>query len=958
MFIVWDERRKWIQLICITKDEGKKRMREKKILALALSVALATSPAMYVMAEDEPIQNSADTENTEDSEEIIADKTDENVQIEGQQDSGDDVSAQSSEQGNTERMVTGGYIPSELDYNTPVYNSEGDAARAAVNLPTVYPTNMEWFKSTYPQVRDQNPYGTCWAFSSMGLAEFDLINDSLYDGTGKYNSTIDLSELQLAYYTYNFVQDPLGGTEGDYAKYYKENATVDYLNYGGNYEMASRRLGQWISAVDEAVVPYGNASAVLSNGMDDSYAYNNVNTHLENTYCINIKQNVSDVKQQIMEHGAVGIMYQHAYSGMNYINNTYYDTDISGGGHAVMIVGWDDTFSKDKFGGTAKPSTDGAWLVRNSWGAENYNFDYFWMSYETASLADTAWVFDFSADDGYDNNYQLDGGISTWSSGYKTVANVYNVSKKEGVSSETLKAVSLSFMHTSEVNYTIEIYTDLKNSNNPATGTKQEVATTTGTTTYAGVYNVPLNSEVELAPGSSFAVVVKTDKASIDYEQSTGIVNENNQMIWDCSVSQANQKSFYGNDYNNFWAWPWGNYCIKAFTSNNIVKNYSIIYELDGGTNNSENPITYTPENNTIILKNPTKEGYIFEGWYLERNYINKITQIPENASRDYILYAKWTEVNNSDLIAENNKETIQDGTYMIQSGVNLRRVMDVRGGSKVDGAKVQIYEENGTDAQKWKITHDEKGYVIFENINSGKVLELEVSEISNRMILQQGERQNTQEQKWIAIKNGDGSLKLVSAKDTNMCIDLKDENVTNGNSIQIYKNNGSKAQRWYFEDITSNDYIAKKNKTAIEDGTYIIQSVISQKSAMDVRGGAKADGAKVQIYEENGTDAQKWKITHDEKGYVIFENINSGKVLELESSEISNRMTLQQGKRRNTQEQKWIAIKNRDGSLKLVSAKDTNMCIDLKDENVVNGNTIQIYKKSGSRAQRWFLKK
>ena len=627
-------------------------MRKKKILALALSVALAASPVMYAMAEDEPIQNSADTENTEDSKEIIADKTDENVQIEGQQDSGDDVSAQSSEQGNTERMVTGGYIPSELDYNTPVYNSEGDAARAAVNLPTVYPTNMEWFKSTYPQVRDQNPYGTCWAFSSMGLAEFDLINDSLYDGTGKYNSSIDLSELQLAYFTYNFVQDPLGGTAGDSAKYYKENATVDYLNYGGNYEMASRRLGQWISAVDEAVVPYGNASTVLSNGMDDSYAYNNVNTHLENTYCINIKQNVSDVKQQIMEHGAVGIMYQHAYSGMNYINNTYYDTDTSGGGHAVMIVGWDDTFSKDKFGGTAKPSTDGAWLVRNSWGTGSYNFDYFWLSYDTVSLADTAWVFDFSADDGYDNNYQLDGGISTWSSGYKTVANIYNVSEKEGVSSETLKAVSLSFMHTSEVNYTIEIYTDLKNSNNPATGTKQEVATTTGTTTYAGVYNVPLNSEVELAPGSSFAVVVKTDKASIDYEQSTGIVNENNQMIWDCSVSQANQKSFYGNDYNNFWAWPWGNYCIKAFTSNNLETKYSITYDLKDGTNNSENPDFYTSGNTVITLKDPTRDGCVFEGWYTDSGYTNRITEIPANAAQDYILYAKWASATGESVYA------------------------------------------------------------------------------------------------------------------------------------------------------------------------------------------------------------------------------------------------------------------------------------------------------------------
>ena len=75
-----------------------------------------------------------------------------------------------------------------------------------------------------------------------------------------------------------------------------------------------------------------------------------------------------------------------------------------------MIVGWDDNYSRDNFATTTKPSNNGAWLIRNSWG--DY-FDYFWMSYETYSLADTVWVFDMSAEDGLDNNYQLDGGLHT-----------------------------------------------------------------------------------------------------------------------------------------------------------------------------------------------------------------------------------------------------------------------------------------------------------------------------------------------------------------------------------------------------------------------------------------------------------------------------------------------------------------------------------------------------------------
>ena len=237
----------------------------------------------------------------------------------------------------------GGYIESELDYNTPVYSSDTDTY---ADIPSSFSDDMERFNSIYPGVRNQDPYGTCWAFSSMGLAEFDLINDSL---NGEFDKNTDLSELQLAYFTYNSVEDPLGGTEGDSAKYYNENATESYLNYGGNYEMASRRLAQWYGPVKESLVPYTKAEDTIKNGLDGSYAFEDSEAHLENAYLINIKKNADDVKQQIIEHGAAGIMYYHNNSSLRW-NETlgkyvYYDIDKSGGGHAVMIVGWDVDFS-------------------------------------------------------------------------------------------------------------------------------------------------------------------------------------------------------------------------------------------------------------------------------------------------------------------------------------------------------------------------------------------------------------------------------------------------------------------------------------------------------------------------------------------------------------------------------------------------------------------------------------
>ena len=700
-------------------------MRKRKLLAVLLSTVLLTQAAVYAAAEpghsgnagntavetqealQESVEEQEELQETGETQETItqthdeadetkagadqasdlevknpeADEAESEAEVQKNQADGDDGAAAAVSTGEPESSeaepqeeaespngLTGGYLHSDLDYNTPVYHG---SSRARSAVPSAYQSDINALRSTYPAVRDQNPYGTCWAFSTMGLAEFDLINKRAFDRSA------DLSELQLAYFTYNFVQDPLGGTVGDSAKYYNENTDINYLNYGGNYAMAVRRLGQWIGAVREADVPYSQAAGTVTNGLDDSYAYQYDAAHLENAYLINLKENAADVKRQIMKHGAVGTMYDHlkagaTYAGLSYSSadpapyNAYYrtqNTNITSGdgSHAVMIVGWDDNFSKDNFRRGEKPGSDGAWLIRNSWGDGSYNFDYFWMSYETYSLADTAWVMDFSTDDGYDNNYQLDGGVQTYlysGEGSTTVANIFDVSEKSSVKSEMLEAVSLSFTHMADVEYTIDIYTDIPEkysySYKPVSGTKQEAATTHGTTTYAGVYTIPLAQPVELKPGSRFSVVVTMDKAAMDCESAVNIQSQDdwgtNKYIWECSVSyydyQYDYRSYYVRTDGYGYAPNPNNYCIKAFTSN---QNYEISYELNGGTNAPENPEICGTD--VIQLKNPVKEGCVFEGWYLDSDYQTQITEIPAEASSDYTLYAKWSSVTGEKLV-------------------------------------------------------------------------------------------------------------------------------------------------------------------------------------------------------------------------------------------------------------------------------------------------------------------
>lgn len=84
---------------------------------------------------------------------------------------------------------------------------------------------------------------------------------------------------------------------------------------------------------------------------------------------------------------------------------------------------------------------------------------------------------------------------------------------------------------------------------------------------------------------------------------------------------------------------------------------YQIIYQLNGGKNSNSNPTGYTPGKN-IKLKNPTKKGYAFAGWYTNKNLTKKFSKITDKTKGTLTLYAKWKK----------NKYNI---TYKLNGGKN-----------------------------------------------------------------------------------------------------------------------------------------------------------------------------------------------------------------------------------------------------------------------------------------------
>lgn len=353
-------------------------------------------------------------------------------------------------------------------------------------------------RSLIGTVRKQGSYQTCWSFAALASAEASLIKK------GYATNTLDLSEYQLAYFFYHHVTDPLGNTAGDATT----PMTKDFANQGGNSMFTTWALAGWQGAALESVLPYDTLSTTAQ--LSDTLAYGQDWAHMQNAYWIDM-DDIESVKQMVMQYGAVNIGYRESGGYRNETYHSYYNPSGSGSGHAVTIVGWDDTFSKENFNQT--PEENGAWLIRNSWGTDSGENGYFWMSYEDASISSQAFVFDFERADNYSYNYQYDGGNGISRIKINNNGMAGDIFKVYGSSPQILSAVSLGIYDTN-VNYKISIYKDPE-AGNPTSGTL--AATQSGTTPgYAGYYTIPLKSQVILNPGHTFSVVYQLENPSGD----------------------------------------------------------------------------------------------------------------------------------------------------------------------------------------------------------------------------------------------------------------------------------------------------------------------------------------------------------------------------------------------------------------------------------------------------------
>ncbi len=285
-------------------------------------------------------------------------------------------------------------------------------------------------------------------------------------------------------------------------------------------------------------------------------------------------------------------------------------------------------------------------------------------------------------------------------------------------------------------------------------------------------------------------------------------------------------------------------------------------------------------------------------------------------------------------------------GVYTISSALDSDLVLDITGASTDDGAALQLYTANGTDAQKFDVEYLGNSFYSITSVNSGKALDVAGAGKEDGTRVWQYAANGTAAQQWLIKSTGDGYYQLVSRCDS-LLLDVRNASISPGTILQMHAYNGNDAQKFKFNQATVTQSIA--------DGVYSISSALDDDLVLDIASASSADGATVQLYQSNGTDAQKFSTTYLGGGYYAIASLRSGKCLDVVGGSDAEGTRVQQYTANGSAAQQWLVRDEGDGYFSFVSAC-SQLNLDVTAGVAQSGTVLQTYPYNGSAAQKFKL--
>lgn len=317
-----------------------------------------------------------------------------------------------------------------------------------------------------PTVKSQGSYGTCWALAATSALESALLPEE--------QAVFSADHLAL------------------------HNAFTVPVNDGGDARMTMAYLSSWQGPVTEAEDPYG-----------DGYSPDGLlpAVHVQEIQLFD-GADIQEIKAAVQKYGAVQtslfMSRETVLPKMGYYNewtSAYYDPQEETQDHEIVILGWDDSFSRFLF--SQIPDKDGAFICQNSWGEEFGEQGIFYVSYADANIVRTAVAYTkIEPTDNYDKIYQTDDcgwrGRQGYDDGTCWFANVYCAGEGERLAAAGFYAVG--------ENTSYELY--LSEAPSGTADFSKRRLLKSGTFQRSGYYTVKLPEEILLEAGERFALLV------------------------------------------------------------------------------------------------------------------------------------------------------------------------------------------------------------------------------------------------------------------------------------------------------------------------------------------------------------------------------------------------------------------------------------------------------------------
>lgn len=448
---------------------------------------------------------------------------------------------------------------------------EGERIKAANStLPSAYRSDHEDWAKSIP-IKNQYSSGLCWAFATTTAAEYSYAKE-YFENTGNVLST-ETSPGHFGYFHYNRVNDPLKNTGGDFNGLPEGR---DWVSYGGNSIYVMQTLANWSGLALESEAPFSNTMDSTDwtgvwDGETQPYkqgiAYDDELIIENSEYYATLDSN--EIKKLILKYGAIASAMYMQDDGrfFNSDRTAYYAYDNGYLNHAITVIGWDDDYPKENFSHqipgyspgysreVTTPRENGAWIIQNSWGNDHNGTGKFYISYYSKeSPLFGFFAYDMQPADTYEYNFQYDGssdcGDSSdygnedfYTSSGTRAANVYTNTTNKTLS---IDGVGFTTFNEDLINYTIKVYTGLRDSSDPTSG--RLASTTAAVTETAGVKNVKLNNSVAIQPGEVFSVV-------FEFSDDTwfGIEKERYRNGWPFQVALDRNQSFFSPSKTGRW---------------------------------------------------------------------------------------------------------------------------------------------------------------------------------------------------------------------------------------------------------------------------------------------------------------------------------------------------------------------------------------------------------------------